>query len=144
MKRMFVVAIGVSVMGAAAWLLFSQVLPPPHLPDSAKAEIPLSLRQRADCMYQALKGIRGVDQPVLRYENRGGWNHPVLGYLAAWRDGMYQMTFEAQKPVAGHGTVWFLHSFSGPPPPGLDTALIESVMKNWKARCQAAVDFEIN
>lgn len=95
-------------------------------------------------MYQALRVIPGVTQPVLRYENTDHWNHPVLGYLAAWRDGVYQMTFEAKKPMAGHDTVWFLHSFAGPPPPGLDIALIESVMKAWQVTCQADVDFQIN
>lgn len=144
MKRVLVVAIGVSVAAAAAWVLVSQNLAPPHRPDSVKTEVPLSLRQHADCMYQALKVIPGVNHPVLRYENGDGWNHPVLGYLAPWRGGVYQMTFEAKKPMAGHDGYWFLHSFAGPPPPGLDSALIVSVMKNWKARCQADVDFEIN
>lgn len=107
-------------------------------------EVPLSLRQRADCMYQALKVIPGVNHPVLRYENGEGWNHPVLGFFAPWRDGVYQMTFEAKKPGSGHDGYWFLHSFAGPPPPGLDSALIVSVTKAWKARCQADVGFEIN
>lgn len=107
-------------------------------------EVPLSLRQRANCMYQALKVIPGVNHPVLRYENGEGWNHPVLGFLAPWRDGVYQMTFQAKKPGTGHDGYWFLHSFAGPPPPGLDSALIVSVTKAWKARCQADVGFEIN
>jgi hypothetical protein len=112
--------------------------------DSAKAGVPLALRQRADCMYHALEAIPGANHAVLRYENGDGWNHPVVGYLVAWRDGVYQMTFEAEKPRRGHDGYWFLHSFAGPPPPGLDSALIASVMKNWKSRCQVDVEFEIN
>jgi len=111
---------------------------------SAKGEVPLSLRQRADCMYQALKALPGVNQPVLRYKNGDGWNHPVLGYLSAWSDGMYQITFEAKRPMAGHDRYWFLAAFSGPLPPGLHIALLKSVMKNWKAKCNAEVEYEIN
>lgn len=144
MKRVFAVAIAISIAAAAAWAFVSQILAPPDRPDPAKAEAPFSLKQRADCMYQALKVIPGVSNPVLRYENGDGWNHPVLGYLAPWRDGVYQIKFEAKRPIAGHAGYWFLQSFAGPPPPGLDDALMASVMKHWKARCQADVDFEIN
>lgn len=144
MKRVLVVAIGVCVAAAAAWTFVSHILAPLDRADSAKAAIPVSLKQRADCMYRALKAIPGANHPVLQYENGDGWNHPVLGYLAPWRGGVYQMRFEAKKPIAAHNGYWFLQSFAGPPPPGLDDALIASVMKNWKARCQADVDFEIN
>jgi hypothetical protein len=144
MKRVLVVAIGVSVAAAAAWSLVSRILAPPHQLDSTKAEVPLYLQQSADCMYQALKAIPGVNQPMLRYEYGDGWNHPVLGYLAAWRDGVYQITFAAQRPMTGHDKYWFLNSFPGPPPPGLDMALMESVMNNWRTRCKADVGFEIN
>jgi len=144
MKRVWVVTIGVSIAAAAAWSLVSRILTLTHQLDSAKAEVSLNLRQSADCMYQVLKAIPGVNQPTLRYENADGWNHPVLAYLAAWRDGVYQITFEARRPMSGHDNYWFLNSFSGPPPPGLDMALMESVTNNWKARCKADVGYEIN
>lgn len=144
MKHVLPVVIGLSVVAAAAWVVVSQFPAPPQLPASEKAKVPVYLRRRADCMYQALKAIPGVKQPLLRYENKNGWNHPVLSYLATWRDGVYQMAFQAQKPMAGHDGVLFLQSFAGPPPPGLDIALMGAVMKSWKDRCQADVDFEIN
>jgi len=126
-----VVTIGASIAATAAWSLVSRIFTLPHQLDSAKAEVPLYLRQNADCMYQVLKAIPGVDQPTLRYENADGWNHPVLGYLATWRDGVYPITFEARRPMSGHDNYWFVSSFPGPPPPGLDMALMESVTNNW-------------
>jgi hypothetical protein len=144
MKRVWVFAVGVLVAAAATWLLVSRLMARHHQPDSAKTEVPLSLRHSAECMYRALKAIPGVNQPVLRYENGDGWNHPELGYLASWRDGMYRMKFEAQRPMAGHNRYWFLNSFAGPPPPGLDDALMMSVMKTWKAKCNVEADYEIN
>lgn len=107
----------------------------------AKAEVPLSLSQLADCMYQALRAVPDVKQPVLRYKNGDGWNHPVLGYLSTWSDGEYQITFEAKRPTGHHDNYWFLAAFSGPVPLGLD---IESVMKSWKTKCNADVEYEIN
>jgi hypothetical protein len=144
MKQVWVVTIGVSVVAAAAWSLVSRTLQLPDQLDSANAEVPLHLRQSADCMYRALKTIPGVNQPTLRYENKDGWNHPLLGYVAEWRDGVYHITFEARRPMSGHHSYWFVNSFPASLPPGLDMALVESVMDNWKARCKADVGYEIN
>jgi len=139
-----VVAVGVSLAAAVGWVLVSHILARPHLPDSAETGVPLSLRQRADCMYEVLRVIPGVSHPELRYETTDGWNHTVLSYLAPWNDGVEKVNFEAQKPMAGHSGYSFLQSFAGPPPPGFDMGLMIAVMNNWKARCKADVDFAVN
>lgn len=92
-------------------------------------------------MYQALRAIPDVRQPVLRYKNGDGWNHPVLGYLSTSSDGVHQLTFEAKRPMGHHGNYWFLAAFSGPMPLGL---YVDSVMKSWKTKCNADVEYEIN
>ncbi|HEV2270572.1 MAG TPA: hypothetical protein VGR92_14040 [Steroidobacteraceae bacterium] len=144
MKRTLAVVVGVSVAAATAWPLVSRILTHPHQPDSAKAAVALSLKQLANCMYQALRLVPGVNQPVLRYKNADGWNHPVLGYLSPWWNGVYQITFEAKRPMAGHDRYWFLAEISGPVPLGVDSARMESVIKNWKTKCNADVEYEIN
>ena len=144
MKRVLVGAVGASLAIAAAWVLVSHILAHPRPRDTAEAEAPIYLRKRADCMYRVLKVIPGVSDPELRYENTDGWNHPVLSYIAPWNDGADRLDFEAQKPMAGRNGYAFLLSFAGPPPPGLDTALMVAVINNLKARCQVDVDLAIN
>jgi hypothetical protein len=135
----------------AAWPLISVVSVPVRVVFAAQAdarvEAPVVLERQAECMYQMLKTIPRINEPFLMHVQSKGWRHPAVGYLATWREGLYKIIFEAQQPlprVLPYKGYWFLLSFSGPPPPGLDLEQTESVMKRWKAECQTDSDLWIN
>jgi hypothetical protein len=102
-------------------------------------------------MYQVLTRTPGANKPKIGYvtsagsDGKGRWNHPFVEYLVAWRDGTFPTRFEAQKPRVDHKAgFWFLMTFYGPPPPGFDENLMDSIMQTWRAQCHADVFVEIN
>ena len=118
---------------------------------NSDTEVPVALKEQAECMYHALTKLPGVNEPKIGYViseqfiGQGRWNHPFVEYLATQRDGAYPRRFEAWKPVPGnHKGYWFRTWFAGPVPPGFDMHLMESIIQTWKAQCHADVEWEID
>jgi hypothetical protein len=111
---------------------------------ASDAETPVAVKQSAECMYHLLTTMTGVNEPKLGYITSEGWIHPFVEYRGAWRDGTIPVRFEAQKPIANHKGYWFLFWFAGPPPPGFNLDLMESIIQTWEAQCRADVEWQIN
>ncbi len=95
-------------------------------------DVPLTLRQSAECMYKALLIVPGVSNPKLGYVTSDGWTHPYLEYRAAEDSPSVQHPrFYALRPH--DGKYWFLAVLSGLGGPDIHTS--EAVMQKWKTRC---------
>jgi hypothetical protein len=154
MKRLLAVTIGVLVALVAAWVLISPFSASRRDIEKSSAavadvtDIPIALKQRADCMYQTLTTIPGVHQPRQGRVTSNGWTHPFLEYSATTvgKNQAYPMRFEAQRDGRNHDEYWywFLGSFAGPIPPGFDVDQMESIIRKWKGLCHVVAEIEIN
>jgi hypothetical protein len=132
----FVVAVAFAIACAIAVVIYNPLAPP--------ADIPVAVMQRAQCMYDVLKTIPGINEPKLGYVTNAEWNHPFVEYLAAEGGRVSQIRFEAEKPRPDHLGYWFLTSFVGGIPSDLDLGLMEFIMHKWKTQCHTDADWEIN
>ena len=161
MKRQWAVTIGVLVAVVAAWVLISPFFASRRDIDKPSAaitdvtDIPIALKQRADCMYRVLTTIPGVHQPRQGRVTSNEWTHPFLEYSATINPYLeyggatirvYPMRFEAQRDGRNHDEYWywFLGSFAGPIPPGFDIDQMESIMRQWKGLCHVVAEIEVN
>jgi hypothetical protein len=118
---------------------------------NSNTEVPVALKEQAECMYHVLTKLPAVNKPNISYViseqfiGQGRWNHPVVEYLATQRDGAYPRRFEAFKPIPGnYKGYWFRTWFAGSVPPGFDMHLMESIIETWKAKCHADVEWEVD
>ena|ERR1700723_393968 len=96
------------------------------------SEVPLQLKQTAECMLKVLKTVPGVSEPRLDNATSGGWTHPFLEYRAAEGSHWVQPTrFDAQKTTAGSFSFVGILPGMGP----IDTHVTNVVVEQWKARC---------
>ena len=100
--------------------------------DAQTNDVPRYLRERAECMYQALRTIPGVSEPKLGYVTSDGWTHPYLEYLAAEDSASVRHPrFEAEK--SDNGNYRFLAVLSGLGGPNIHISA--AVMQKWKTQC---------
>jgi hypothetical protein len=158
MRRPLVVAvtIGALVAAVAACVLISRFSASRRGIDGSSGavgdvtDIPIALQRRADCMYQALTKIPGVQNPRQGRVTTRGWAHPFVEYSATISPYVeyraIPIQFEAQRDGRSHDEYWywFLASFAGPLPPGFDLAQMQSIMQIWRVNCHVWVEFETN
>ena len=159
--RVLAVTVGVLVAVVAAWVLIATFsasrghVDKPSAVVPAETDIPIALQRRVDCMYEVLTTTPGIREPRQGRVTSSGWSHPFLEYSATINPYVdhsgatiraYTMRFEAQRNGRNHDEYWywFLHSFGGPPPPGLDGGPTELLMRNWKGHCHVDAEIEIN
>jgi hypothetical protein len=104
-------------------------------------DVPMLLKQQAQCMYQTLKTMPGVSEPTLGYVTREGWTHPFLEYRAEEANSWVQPThFEAKR--ADHDRYYFLALVPGIVDPRVgyfDIHVTDAVVEKWKALCNVEV-----
>ena len=103
------------------------------------SDVPVPLKQTADCMYEVLKTMPGVTEPKLGYVTSNGWTHPFLEYRADEATHWVQPTrFEGRK--GDHDQYSFVGILPGVIDPRighLDLHVTEAVTAKWNAQCHA-------
>jgi hypothetical protein len=103
------------------------------------SDLPVPLKQTADCMYEVLKAMPGVSDPKLGYVTSNGWTHPFLEYRADEATQWVQPTrFEAQRNEKGQYS--FLGILPGQIDPrlgALDLHVTNAVTTKWNTQCHA-------
>jgi hypothetical protein len=95
-------------------------------------DVPLPLRQSAQCMLKVLKATPEVSESKLGVTTTDGWSHPFLEYRAAEAlSDADPIRFDAKR--SDRGGYWFLAVKSGLGAP--EGHVTDSVIKKWKTQC---------
>jgi hypothetical protein len=95
-------------------------------------DVPPSLKQTSECMFEVLKAMHEVSEPRLGVTTSEGWAHPFLEYRAAEALSKFDpIRFDAKK--ADRGGFWFLAVKSGLGAP--EFHVTDVVIKKWKVQC---------
>jgi hypothetical protein len=106
------------------------------------SDVPLALKQSANCMYEVLKTMPGVSEPKLGYVTSKGWTHPFLEYRAEEATRWVQPTrFESTRDDHDHYSfLAILPGLIDPRIGHLDLHVTKAVMEKWKTQCHVDVN----
>jgi hypothetical protein len=97
-------------------------------------DVPLSLKQTAECMFKVLKAMPEVGEPKLGVTTSEGWAHPFLEYRAAEAlSKFYPIRFDAKKTDRGGFSFLAVKSGLGAP----ESHVTHAVIQKCKAQCSA-------